>query len=561
MDLTTIGLLTAGTILLYGDVFTKSKFGFRCNRFSNTSNLNPQNQTDGLKWSTTTTLKREYRKDDGIDEEDKSFLAGYFRYSPDMKKCKIPWWYRKYQENTAIYLNRDQLITSTLLYGGMKSSKTVFFLNILEHSHCYENAIVHDGTKLEMLAKSYNSIRDIIFNFYDDRATIHDILSEETAIRAFYFEQMLKSTAGKNEGGGFFTTGAAEHIENIALMTAKENFTCIKEKYAFFIVKLENLIIDSLQDQQKSEGDIISTLRQIMTPFLFLNFRIQDGADTFTINKFLDKNNAAKLFVSYPAKLKSKMQGLSAAFISMYTMVHLSRPDTTNKLYLYLIDELSSYLRVMGDDTETLKDQTELLRAKGGAFIGGLQGKDEDENISKILDKTMTQKIFFRTDGSDTKELLKTAVGKRTYSYKKYTMDVSKRLVTKSTSYFEEELEKDLILESDFSELGNKYEYIAKFKDEIFRGYVPIPETELKRISDEKKVIKKFENLKKKNKSKELLREEDEAIAATYKNIPYVPYSKMKQYEDYLAERYENYQIQRKNKNITNDIAKKALSS
>ena len=59
-----------------------------------------------------------------------------------------------------------------------------------------------------------------------------------------------------------------------------------------------------------------------------------------------------------------------------------------------MIDELSSYLRVMGDDTETLKDQTELLRAKSGAFIGGLQGKDEEEKINKVLDKTMTQKFF-----------------------------------------------------------------------------------------------------------------------------------------------------------------------
>ena len=35
----------------------------------------------------------------------------------------------------------------------------------------------------------------------------------------------------------------------------------------------------------------------------------------------------------------------------------------------------------------------------------------------------------------------------------------------------------------------------------------------------------------------------------------------MKKFEDYLADRYENYQIQRKNKNISEDIAKKALTS
>jgi len=561
MDLLTISAVVGtGVSLMYGGLFTKEKFGFKCNKFLTTSSLNPVNQVDGLEWSTTRTLEREYRKGDGDDEENKDFLVGFFRYSPNALKCKIPWWWKKYQEKTAVYLTRDQLITSTLLYGGMKSSKTIFFLNLLENVHAYDNAIVHDGTKLEMLSKSYNPMRDIIFNFYDDRATIHDILSEETAIKTFYFQEMLNSTAGNGESG-FFTTGAAEHIENIALLTARQNFKTSKEKWAFFVVKLENLIVDSLNDGQNSELDIISTLKQVMPPFLFMNFRVQDGAETFVINDFLDKTHGAKLFVSYPAKIKSKMQGLSAAFISMYTNVHLSRPDTTNKLYLYLIDELSSYLRVMGDNTETLKDQTELLRAKGGGFVGGLQGKDEDENISKILDKTMTQKVFFRTDGSDTRELLKTAVGKRTYTYDKYTMNTDKKIISRATSFVADEVEKDVILESDFNELGDKFEYIAKFKDRLFRGYIPIPANEMIRIKNEKKVIEKFKKLKKKDKSLELLKREDEEIAATYKNIPYIPYKKMKNFEDYLADRYEHYQIERAKKNISEDIAKKALAS
>jgi len=556
-----VGIIFLIVSLLYGDIFVKEKFGFKCNRFASTSSLNPSNQRDGLKWSTTRTLKREYPQSKEKDEENTSFLVGFFRYSPTMKKCKIPFWYRKYQESTGVYLTREKLITSTLLYGGMKSSKTIFFLNMLENVHAYDNAIVHDGTKLEMLAKSYNPMRDIIQNFYDDRATLHNILNEETAIQTYYFNEMLKSTAGKNDGGGFFTTGAAEHIQSIALLTNKQNFTTTKEKWAYFTLKLENLVVDSINDGQKSEMDVVGTLKQIMTPFLFINFRIQDNAETFVINEFLDRSRGAKLFVSYPAKLKSKMQGLSAAFISMYTMVHLSRPDTTNKLYLYLIDELSSYLRVMGDDTETLKDQTELLRAKGGGFIGGLQGKDEDENISKVLDKTMTQKVFFRTDGADTKDLLKVAVGKRTYSYDKYTMNTDKKIISRATSFIAEEVEKEVIQESDFSELGDKYEYVAKFGDNLFRGYIPIPQAEQIRIDKEKKIISKYKKLKRKDKSATLLKKEDDEIAATYKNIPYIKYSKMKQFEDYLAERYENYQIKRKESNISNDIAKKALAS
>ncbi|MGB3751949.1 MAG: hypothetical protein WA945_10305, partial [Arcobacteraceae bacterium] len=139
MDGITIGLISAGAIsLMYGDWFTKEKFGFRCNRFAATSSLNPARQTDGLKWTTTRALERVYPKSKEIDEENQTFLFGFFRYAPSMEKCKIPWWWRKYQEKTGVYLDRESMITSTLAYGGMKSSKTVFFLNLLENTQAYD---------------------------------------------------------------------------------------------------------------------------------------------------------------------------------------------------------------------------------------------------------------------------------------------------------------------------------------------------------------------------------------------------------------------------------------
>lgn len=532
-------------LLMYGNLFRKSKLGFKYPKFPTTSSLNPINVIDGKQWTGSSTLSAKYKM-----KNEKDFYIGNFRFSPNMiLNSKMPFWWKRYQEKKEIYLTRENMITSTMLYGGMKSGKSIFFLNLLDNIAGYDNALVHDGTKLEFIAKTYNPLRDVIYNFYDDRATVHNILNEPTAIIAHFFQLMLKATSGKNEGG-FFTTGALEHIQNIALLTNAQNFNSTTQKWAFFIEKLETLVENALSDGQKSEKDVIATLKQIMTPFLLINFRIQNGAETFTIDNFLDKNHAAKLFVSYPRKFQAHMQGLSAAFISMYTMVHLSRPDTDNKVYLYAIDELSSYLRVIGDDTDTLKDQTELLRSKAGAFIGGLQGEEENEKSNEILDKTVTQKIFFRTDGRKTKDKLIKSIGKVTYVSDRDNVD-TKNLKNRVTSYNSESKDMNVIKEDDFLELGKKFEYIASVGDDLFRGYISIPEDEAVRLQ-------KVKVIKKRKLSKE---KEDEEINRTYKNQPFVEYVKLKQFEDYLAERYETYQIKREKNNISNRIAQKAINS
>lgn len=539
------GFLLVLFILLYGNLFTKEKMGFKCNKFVDTSSLNPLDVIDGKKWTNTRVLSK-YRQ-----KSQKDFFIGNFRFSPSvLKNCKPPWWWRRQKEKTSIYLTRENLITSTMIFGGMKSGKSICLLNILYNITAYDNALVHDGTKLEFIAKTYNPIRDIIYNFYDDRATVHNILDEDTAIQAHFFQLMLSATAGKNSDSGFFTTGASEHIQNLALLANAQNFTCAKEKWNFFVVKLETLVENALNDGQKSEKDVISTLKQIMTPFLLMNYRIQDDADTFTIDEFLDKNHAAKLFVSYPRKLQANMQGLSAAFISMYTMVHLSRPDTDNKLYLYVLDELSSYLRVLGDDTDTLKDQTELLRSKSGAFIGGLQGKEEEEKYNKILDKTVTQKLFFRTDGRDTKTLLQESIGKVTYVCGKDSVS-TQGLKAKTTSFATDQKDIFVVKEDDFLELGERFEYIASIGDDLYRGYIPIPPDEAERIA-------KARTIKKKKLPKE---KEDLEIEKTYKNTPFIPYINLKAFDDYLATRYESYQIKRDKQNITQKLTKKFLDT
>jgi len=484
---------------IYRDT-SKNINGFRYTKYPFSSSINPLNIVDGKTWTNTSVIKFKLSK-----KSEQDFFIGNFRYSPKvLQKCHMPTFFRKFNENTKIYIQREKLKQTTLVWGGMGSGKTVFFLNLLDQIDKYDNALIHDGGKLEMVSKLYNPMRDIIFNPYDDRATIHNLLDEDTAVQAYFFELLLKSKSGKEIN--FFSTGASEHLEKISLLTNKQNFTSTKQKWAFFINKIETLINDVTKGDSKSEKDVIATLKQILMPLQLMNFRIQNGAKTFTINEFLDKNHAAKLFVSYPPELRPKVQNISSAFIALFTMVHLSRPDTKERFHLYLIDELSSYLRML-NDTETLKDQVELLRSKGGMFVGGLQGDDEDDKYNQILDKTVHQKFYFRTDGLKTKESLVKKIGKVKYLYANKTKNIYETKKRNDT-FTLANAETDVIKEDDFLALGKKYEYIAIIGDVLYRGYTPLPQNELENKQRAK---------------------------------PFVEYKHRKKFEDYLASNYDEH--------------------
>jgi hypothetical protein len=478
---------------IYRDT-SKSINGFRYVKYPFSSSINPLRVVDGHIWTNTSVIKSKLNK-----RSEQDFFIGHFRYSPKvLKKCHMPTTFRTFNEKTKIYLQRDKLKQTTLVWGGMGSGKTVFFLNLLDQTDKYDNALIHDGGKLEMVSKLYNPIRDIIFNPYDDRATIHNLLNEDTAIQLHFFELLLKSKSGKEIN--FFSTAASDHLKNISLSTNAQNFHSTKQKWAYFINRVETLINNvSTNGESKSERDVIATLKQILTPLQLMNFRIQNGAKTFTINNFLDKNHAAKLFVSYPPSLRPIVQNISSAFIALFTMVHLSKEDTKTKYHLYLIDELSSYLRML-NDTETLKDQVELLRSKGGMFVGGLQGEDEEEKYNQILDKTVHQKFYFRTDGLKTKESLVKKVGKVKYIYANKTENINDTKHRQQT-YILTDAETDAIKKDDFLALGDKHEYIAIIGDILYRGYTPLPLNELdsnnKRAEPfvEYKYRKKFEDL------------------------------------------------------------------
>jgi len=476
---------------IYRDT-SKNINGFRYIKYPFSSSINPLHIVDGRTWTSTSVIKSRLNK-----KSEQDFFIGNFRYSPKvLQKCYIPTSFKKFNEKTKIYIKRDKLKQTTLVWGGMGSGKTVFFLNLLDQIDKYDNALIHDGGKLEMVAKLYNPIRDIIFNPYDDRAIIHNLLNEDTAIQLHFFELLLKSKNGKEIN--FFSTAASEHLRNISLSTNAQNFNFTKQKWAYFIDRIEGLINDVMANgESKSERDVIATLKQVLTPLQLMNFRIQNGAKTFTINNFLDKNHAAKLFVSYPPALRPIVQNISSAFIALFTMVHLSREDTKTRYHLYLIDELSSYLRML-NDTETLKDQVELLRSKGGIFIGGLQGDDEEEKYNQILDKTVHQKFYFRTDGLKTKETLVKKVGKVKYIYANKTKNINDTK-HKEKTYTLTNAETDVIKEDDFLALGDKYEYIAIVGDILYRGYTSLPLNEsegLKRAKPfiEYKYRKEFEN-------------------------------------------------------------------
>lgn len=528
-------IIPAGILLVMYGNFRSVHAGFKKYKYPNSSSLNPVRVSDGLVWSSFDKIKHRFRKKTKHD-----FYIGQFRFSPKtLKECRPPYLYRKRVESTQIWLDRMDMKQTTMVWGGMKSGKSVFFTNLLSQSHCYENALVHDGGKLEMVSKFYNPLRDIVLNPYDERATIHDLLSEDTAIQKQFFKLLLSAASGEGKVN-FFTTGAMEHLQNITLLVQRQNFTTAKEKWAYFIHKIDELILETQNDSQRSEGDVVATLKQVLSPFYLMNFRIQDGAETFVVEDFLKRSHGAKLYVSYPPMLTENLASLSSAFIALYTLIHLSQPDTKKKFYFYLIDEFSSYLRMLNNE-DILKDQLEKLRSKGGMYCGGLQGEEEKDAISQIIDKTIQNKFYFRTDGTKTKETAIRRAGKFTYEIQNLQKEGRGLNIHKINTYSEQSTTRDVIVESDFNGLGEKHEYIAMLDTHnLYRGYTPLPPEELD-----------FEERKNKNPG---LNEEDLQRAKGY-----VEYKKRREFEDMLATRYEQVQNAKFQKNREKAAAKKVV--
>lgn len=497
-------------IFVYFD-YSRVKHGYKASRYTNTSGFNPVKLLDGKRWSTTQEIKDKYGDNKGV-------FIGYFRFSPKVKKEVkfMPTWFKKHHESTAIYFDPiKHLRETTMCYGGQGSGKSTGFINLLDQTQHYHNALIHDGGKNEMCSRYYNGMRDIIVNPFDDRCTIVDILDHDPLLATEYFNLLLKSTDSKTS---FFTKGSLEHFKNIVLMTNRKRFTCKKQKWSYFMKKIDELIVSILKETQKSETDIISTLKQQMEPFFLMNYRIQNDTPTVNLDEFLSSKQANKLFISYPDILKSMMQPYSASMVYLYIMVLLSKPDTKSFKRLLLIDEFSSFLRLIDFNEGLLKDILEKPRSKGGMVIGGFQGIEEKTPINSIIQKTCKQRFFYRTDGRDTKNDLVNSVGKINYELETITKSNNGNSISVGTK------ESNLIKEDDFFELGENHEFIAQLGDQLVRGYTPLPFTS-------KQAKQRCEG--------------------------YIEYSKRQEFDDFMALRYENFQKLRIGKNKAKDIADK----
>ncbi len=526
-----LSIIVIGLIVFYWDR-SKIEHGIAKKKYVTTSMYNPVKQLDGKKWTDTSFLKTRHSNKNG-------FFLGCFRFSPKVNKySRMPFFWKKYHEKTEIYLDSiKNLRETTILYSGMGGGKSVLLINLLEQINLYDNALIHDGGKLEMVAKLFNNLRgDIILNPYDERATIVDILDHDPAIAAEFFILLLRGT---NKENNFFTKGSTEHFIGILHLTNSQKFESQKEKWNFFIEQLENLIVSSITEKQRSELDVIKTLQQQMPPFLLLNFRIQNDENLklFTCDEFLDRKNGAKLFVSYPPMLKSELKNFSAAFIHLYNLSLLSKDDTKSKTRLIVVDEMSSYIRMI-NDPDLLQDQLELPRSKGGCFIGCLQGIHEDPKINDIISKTCKQKLYFKTDGQKTKDYLIKDLGNITYEIKKQSES------QKKTTYSKDTVSKPLIKMDDFDELGDKHEYIAQIGDSLYRGYTPLPRTEIEHERRTNEAIKKEEITNDKK---------------WFRNPGFIEYSKRREFENYLGKRYESFQMKKKVQSKIDAAAKAAF--
>jgi len=426
------------------------------------------NQTAGLEW---TPKKRLMNDKDGIYIDE-------FIYSWEVLK-RLNLLHRLIFNSSKKEMRREPLVFTrgSLVVGSMGSGKTEFINSFLEQKF-YNRAIVHDF-KGDFVEKVYSSRKDIILNPFDRRGAIWDIFEEAKQypkIADSFFQSLLNGILGSSEQNkNFFTSSAKERFVKIFNEIQVQELPS-KEKWNLFIKKTDIYFQEVRELEQKSEKDVVSTMKLLIEYLEFINFLIQNGAKTFTICKFLRGNK--KLFLLNNPTYGDFLTPYFSAFIDSFVKIFMAeKPETKEDFTFFLLDEYLSLLPLLSDDTKNILHT--LVRSRGGCMMPGIQYLPEDKKLKQQLLNSAENIYLFQTSDSATATEVKEILGKVEYSSENRSeTNNNESGYQNSYATATEYLLSDNILK----EIGQDYSHITftQSNQQLYRGYSKLLKREKK---------------------------------------------------------------------------------
>lgn len=358
-------------------------------------------------------------------------------------------------------------VRGSLIIGGMGSGKTEFLNSLLDQKF-YMRAIIHD-IKGDFVEKFYMR-KDIILNPFDRRGTIWDIFEEAKKypkIADSFFQTLLNGVlGGGSQNSNFFTSSAKERFVKI-FNTIQVQELDNKEKWSLFIQKIDLYFQEVQELNQKSEKDVVSTMKLLVEYFEYMNYLIQNGAKTFTITHFLKSNK--KLFLLNNPTYSDFLTPYFSAFIDSFSKIFMAEMvETKTNLTLFLFDEYLSFLPLLTEDTKTILHT--LVRSRGGCLMPAIHYLPEDKKLRQNLLNSAENIFLFQTSDTATTAEIKEIIGKAEYSAQNRSEDTTS--YTTAREY--------LLTDNIVKEIGDDYSHITfcQSSQQLYRGYTRLTKKE-----------------------------------------------------------------------------------
>ncbi len=421
-------------------------------------------QTEGNRWTSSFIVKNALKKG--------NLFLDQFRFDLSVKKRFKFFSYTKMYSDFDCYITPYDLTQGGgIVFGGMGSGKTEFYHSIISQN-VFERILAYTN-KGDFVQKHYRQHKDIILNPYDARSHMWNPFEEaETSpfVIGVFMTNLFNAIAGDQKD--FFSAGSQDrymqlfnHIQfNNPLLSAKE-------KFDLFIKSLKEYFEAPQTQSRTSEADIVSTMKLSFEFLDYMNFCIQNGSPTFTINNYL-KHKKCRLFLLAREDQKSKLTPFFSAFIAAFTSVMLSQEDQKESFTLFALDEYLTFARNMDDDT--LEGLHTGIRSKGGALLPGVQFFPENHSANGLTQRILNSaRYWFLFQGIDeyTLDKINNTIGIVRYKKEQFKDKHSDRFDSKD--YATEE--SSLLNKSMFQSLAQKFEHITFLpgKKLLYKGYTP----------------------------------------------------------------------------------------
>ena len=438
------------------------------------SDANYNGQTAGKRWTPSRIVKSKMA---GTIE--KSIELDYFRFLSKVKRHLYIKSFWGKMESQPLLLNPEDLAQGSLVIGQQGAGKTEFFHNIImqnELKKLFKRMIIHD-TKGDITAAWFRKNKDIIVNPYDIRSSVWDFFEEDSVeVVEQFFSTYLAAISGDKKD---FFSGSSQlrFMQIIKQLFYKKGYSS-KEKWGAFLDGLEAFFEDVANGDQKSEKDIVSTMKLTFEFFALQNQLIQDGGKTFSFKSFFESEDV-KLFLHNPPLLTTRLSPYFAAIVASMTIILASldgeKWDKKNQTFV-LFDEYLTFLNVL--EESTIKTLHTVIRSKGGSLMAAVQFIPEHtgtKNIHQSLSNSAWAWFIFRTSDNSTKRLINQNIEK--VEYQKLSSSTS--VMSGSTGYSNrgnlstQTAEIDLIDGDTLSNLGYDHLTYIPSKDILYRGYTP----------------------------------------------------------------------------------------